>query len=36
MGISEKVTPDATQRARFTQAFGLIDRLLGRNPPPQP
>lgn len=36
MGISEKVTPDATQRAKFTQAFGLIDRLLGRNPPPQP
>lgn len=30
MGISEKVVPDAAQRALFTQAFGVIDRLLGR------
>jgi len=30
MGISEKVVPDTTQRALFTQAFGVIDRLLGR------
>ena len=31
MGISEKVVPDETQKALFNQAFGLIDRLLGRN-----
>jgi hypothetical protein len=31
MGISEKVVPDETQRALFNQAFGLIDRLLGRS-----
>ncbi len=31
MGISEKVTPDAAQRALFDQAFGAIDRLLGRD-----
>lgn len=36
MGLSEKVTPDPKQRATFNQAFGLIDRLLGRNTPPQP
>ena len=30
MGISEKVVPDATQRTLFNQAFGVIDRLLGR------
>ena len=29
MGISEKVTPDAAQRAVFDQAFGIIDRLFG-------
>ncbi|MEO0017295.1 MAG: hypothetical protein RLZZ522_578 [Verrucomicrobiota bacterium] len=33
MGISEKVTPDATQRATFGQAFGIIDRLFGRTAP---
>jgi hypothetical protein len=33
MGISEKVTPDATQRALFGQAFDVIDRLLGRAVP---
>ena len=33
MGISEKVTPDATQRALFGQAFGVIDRLFGRAAP---
>ncbi len=32
MGISEKVTPDAAQRARFGEAFGAIDRLLGHAP----
>jgi hypothetical protein len=31
MGISEKVIPDETQKALFNQAFGIIDRLLGRN-----
>jgi len=30
MGISEKVVPDAGQRALFNQAFGVIDRLFGR------
>jgi hypothetical protein len=30
MGISEKVVPDESQKALFNQAFGLIDRLLGR------
>lgn len=30
MGITEKVVPDAGQRARFNQAFEIIDRLLGR------
>ena len=30
MGISEKVVPDAGQRAVFNQAFGVIDRLFGR------
>lgn len=30
MGISEKVVPDETQKALFNQAYGLIDRLLGR------
>ena len=30
MGISEKVVPDAGQKALFSQAFGVIDRLLGR------
>lgn len=34
MGISEKVVPDAAQRARFNEAFGLIDRVFGRTPPP--
>ena len=33
MGISEKVTPDATQRAAFDQAFGVIDRLFDRPAP---
>ena len=33
MGISEKVIPDAGQRALFDQAFGLVDRLFGRTPP---
>ena len=32
MGISEKVVPDAGQRALFNQAFGVIDRLFGRGP----
>ncbi|MCX6868666.1 MAG: hypothetical protein NTV46_21180 [Verrucomicrobia bacterium] len=32
MGISEKVVPDAAQRALFNQAFGVIDRLFGRAP----
>ncbi len=32
MGISEKVVPDAGQRALFNQAFGVIDRLFGREP----
>jgi hypothetical protein len=31
MGISEKVVPDETQKALFNQAFGLIDRLFGRD-----
>jgi hypothetical protein len=30
MGITEKVVPDDAQRKLFDQAFGLIDRLLGR------
>ena len=30
MGISEKVVPDAAQRAVFNDAFGIIDRLLGK------
>ena len=30
MGISEKVVPDAPQRALFNQAFGVIDRLFGK------
>jgi hypothetical protein len=34
MGISEKVVPDAGQRALFDQAFGVIDRLFGRAAPP--
>lgn len=33
MGISEKVVPDAGQRALFNQAFGVIDRLFGRETP---
>lgn len=33
MGISEKVTPDPTQRALFDQAFGLTDRLFDRVAP---
>jgi len=32
MGITEKVKPDAKQRARFDQAFALIDRLFGKDP----
>jgi hypothetical protein len=36
MGISEKVVPDAGQRALFDQAFGLIDRLFGRGPAASP
>ncbi|MCU0781396.1 MAG: DUF4350 domain-containing protein [Akkermansiaceae bacterium] len=36
MGISEKVTPNAAQRALFDQAFGVIDRLFNRVPPPAP
>ena len=32
MGITEKVVPDAGQRALFNQAFGVIDRLFGRSP----
>ena len=35
MGISEKVVPDANQRALFTQAFGIIDRLLGKTSAPK-
>jgi hypothetical protein len=31
MGISEKVVPDESQKALFNQAFGLIDRLFGRD-----
>lgn len=34
MGISEKVVPDANQRALFDRAYGLIDRLFGRPSPP--
>jgi hypothetical protein len=30
MGISEKVVPEEAQRAVFDQAYGLIDRLFGR------
>ena len=33
MGISEKVVPDAAQRAAFSNAFGIIDRLLGKESP---
>ena len=33
MGISEKVVPDAAQRAVFNDAFGIIDRLLGKESP---
>ncbi|MCF7730509.1 MAG: hypothetical protein K9N23_02435 [Akkermansiaceae bacterium] len=33
MGISEKVTPDAGQRELFGQAYGVIDRLMGRETP---
>ena len=33
MGISEKVVPDAAQRAVFDGAFGIIDRLFGRETP---
>lgn len=29
MGISEKVRPDAAQRALFDQAFGVVERLFG-------
>jgi hypothetical protein len=31
MGITEKVVPDDAQRAVFNQAYGLIDRLFGRD-----
>lgn len=33
MGISEKVVPDAAQREVFSNAFGIIDRLLGKESP---
>jgi hypothetical protein len=33
MGISEKVTPTPEQRERFGQAFGVVDRLLGKPDP---
>ena len=36
MGISEKVTPNASQRALFDQAFGIIDRFFNRPPRPSP
>jgi hypothetical protein len=35
MGISEKVIPDAGQAALFKQSFGVIDRLFGRETPPE-
>lgn len=33
MGITEKVVPDEALRAKFDEAFGVIDRLFDRSPP---